>query len=139
MMSADRNTHPNGFDTPAPKTPVTLSDLKGGNNEQFVRVVEDTRAKCNSVLVTKGKDYSGEDDRYREFKDTANRLGLTEFQVLATYLNKHINSVFRAIKDNPTSPVLQAEHISEKIIDIHNYLYFLSGLLDIKEQENPNE
>lgn len=115
------------------KTKETNSSYN--NNEQFWNSVNGVRARCDDVLKVKGNDYSGNVDRYKEFKDTAERTGLTKYQVLAVYLNKHINSIFMAIRNNPYKPNLRAEHISEKIIDAHNYLYFLSAILESEEDE----
>lgn len=78
---------------------------------------------------TKGVDYAENDDRLANFKQIAAQTGITPFQVWAVYAGKHSDSIFKAIRRNPTLPVKKGEPLSENIKDVIAYHLLLLGLL----------
>lgn len=100
-------------------------------------VIEDLLKEAASTAYAKGKAYSGEDDSLANFKRNAERLGATKYQILAIYLNKHLDSIMNAIKENPEFPVDSTEGMRGRIIDAVNYLTILWSLIqeDIWEKE----
>ena len=84
---------------------------------------------CLNVLECKGKAYSGTEDILSNFKVTATRLGITKYQVWATYFDKHILSITNAIKVSPASPVELTEGMEGRITDVINYAVILQALL----------
>jgi hypothetical protein len=63
------------------------------------------------------------------FKRNAERLGLTPFQVLQVYMNKHFDSINSAIAAHPEMPSCASEPIAGRILDAINYLGLLQCLL----------
>lgn len=94
---------------------------------------QELMAKCLDVLKKKGTDYSGKMEAYKNFKDTAQRLGLTKYQVWLTFFDKHVNSIANSVKADPNSPHVESEPLEGRIIDVINYAIILGGML--KEDE----
>lgn len=86
--------------------------------------------RCLKTLESKGADYSGQEDSLANFKRNADRLGMTKYQVWAVYAAKHIDSVFNSIKRDPDQPQVESEPLSERIVDIINYMMILHALLE---------
>jgi len=84
---------------------------------------------CLHILESKGKAYSGADDAHANFKQTAGKIGNTEYQVWATYFGKHVDCIMRAIKANPSAPVDDTEGLRGRILDAVNYLAILVGMI----------
>lgn len=99
------------------------------------KVVEPTWADINKMFTTKGKDYSGDEDRLLNFKRVASRLNITPIQVLGVYLYKHLDAMDTWFRTGE----LAGEPIEDKIIDIHAYLMLLQGLnLEASTSKLPN-
>jgi len=86
-------------------------------------------AGCMALLTGKGKAYSGEEDANSNFKRNATLLGMTKYQVLAIYLNKHLDGINNAIKLNPEFPEDPTEGMKGRIMDAINYLAILHTLI----------
>jgi hypothetical protein len=89
---------------------------------------------CLRTLIGKGTAYSGEEDANSNFKRNASTLGMTKYQVLAVYMNKHFDGINNAIKQNPSFPDERTEGMAGRILDAINYLAILYTL--IKEDEH---
>ena len=90
--------------------------------------------ECLKTLVGKGNAYSGNIDANSNFKRNGERLGLTKYQILSVYMNKHLDGINNAIKANPEFPDEKTEGMKGRILDAINYLAILHTL--IKEDEN---
>lgn len=105
----------------------------------------DERQKLTSKLFEqamsmgdkKNKSYADRADTLANFKRIAERLGLTKYQVWATYCNKHIDSINNAIKDNPDLPTDASESMQGRIIDVIVYSAILYCLLYEDEGVEP--
>jgi hypothetical protein len=100
-------------------------------NDFQTKVVEPMWAEMQNIFVTKGKDYSGDDDRLANFKRVASRLNITPIQVAGVYLYKHLDAMdtwFRTGK-------LAGEPIEAKFVDIIAYILLLQGL-NLEQQQN---
>lgn len=86
-------------------------------------------AQCLLLLECKGKAYSGEEDANSNFKRNATLLGMTKYQILAVYMNKHLDSINNAIKYNPDMPDDATEGMKGRIQDAINYLAILHTLI----------
>jgi hypothetical protein len=91
----------------------------------FVTMCEEER----DLLMRKGIEYSGKEDRLANFKKLANDLGLNPKQVLFVYLTKHLDSIRSYIKNGK---VMSNESIEGRIADARNYLALLRGLIEEK-------
>lgn len=69
------------------------------------------------------------------FKNIANKLGMTAIQILSVYLLKHISSLFQFFK-KPNEKY--SEPIEGRIMDIINYLLLLCALIKTTPQPNDN-
>lgn len=92
-------------------------------------VTNEILGKCIAVIAAKGRDYSGESDSLANFKRNAERIGLTKYQIWATYFNKHIDAVNNSIKAAPEFPQVESEPIEERVVDIINYALILAALI----------
>lgn len=103
-------------------------------NEQALEPLFD---ECRNLLNTKGKDYSGNNDRFLNFKHNGTRLGMEKYQIWAVYFAKHIDAIFNAIKDNPYEPKTNSEAIETRVQDAICYLALFYGMMleDRKDAE----
>ena len=97
-------------------------------NKQQLEFARQLFDDCLQILESKGKAYSGDDDAHANFKETADKIGNTPYQVWATYFGKHVDCIMRAIKANPDAPVDDTEGLRGRIIDAVNYLAILGGM-----------
>lgn len=105
--------------------------------EEFEVVVKDTMDAINQLLLIKGGEYAGSDDRLANFKRGELRTGAHPFQVLWIYLSKHIDSVETYIKDIATGKTrTRSEPIEGRLDDIINYCILMKALIKEKETEN---
>lgn len=100
------------------------------------KLVEATVKKIKQIFNTKGKDYADSEDVLANFKEEAERLGLTPFQVLMIYKNKHERSINSAVKRNPRRPQRLGEPLDESVIDSIVYnLLLLCMMAEAKKDE----
>lgn len=98
-------------------------------NEYFNKIM----AECKQLLIDKGGAYAGKEDALANFKQNAARIGLTPFQILNVYRNKHNDAIDNAIKDHPDHPKDVSESFRSRCMDAINYNFLLLCLL--KETE----
>lgn len=101
-------------------------------NEKFQEAVCDEVRTCLELLLTKGKEYSGdrpEDDRLVNFKLAAGLARCTEKQALFGMLCKHLASLSEMIMTNGD---YSEARWKEKITDSINYLLILYAM--VKEE-----
>lgn len=104
-------------------------------NEDFKKVVEDQLDYCKSLLVTKGKEYTPQneepcyafapDDRLKHFKKAGILMGISPKAALLGMLSKHLVSV----SDMCMSGDYTEEKWTEKITDSINYMLLLKALV----------
>lgn len=109
--------------------------------EERNRIADELFYECREILDTKGIAYSGPEDVNDNFKRNAKLLGTSKYQILAIYLNKHLDGIMNAIKANPHNPVEETEGMKGRIIDSINYLTILQAMLKEDEQweEHPEQ
>jgi hypothetical protein len=95
----------------------------------FIQPIADAEKKRREILDSKGAAYAGHEDVFNNFKRNAERIGASKYQVLLIYLNKHMDAIINAIKDNPDNPVDKTEGMMGRIDDAKNYLDLLRGML----------
>lgn len=101
-------------------------------NNDFYIMLKKMVAEEETVMVSKGKEYTiGSDDKLKNFKDVAQRLGLHPMQVWSVYFHKHIASIDNYIKDGIEA---SNEGIEGRIMDARNYLALLAGLVSEHKQ-----
>lgn len=92
-------------------------------------VIDELLQEASEIAFAKGKAYSGNTDSLDNFKRNAKILGLSKYQVLAIYMNKHLDSILNAIKESPEFPVDSTEGMKGRIQDAINYLSILWCLI----------
>jgi hypothetical protein len=106
------------------------------NNDQFVEFVDQLVKDELVLLASKGIEYSGKHDRFRNFKRIAAELDTTPEQVCYVYLRKHIDSILTYInRSSSGEPIVQSEPIIGRINDARNYLALLAGMIQEKDND----
>lgn len=100
------------------------------NNTQFMRLMEATFTRLKDLTNTKGREYSGDEDRCRNFKQEGEELGLHPAAILGVYMAKHYSAVKTHIKDLQKGIERDmSEPIEGRIDDMILYLILLKALL----------
>jgi len=93
---------------------------------------------------TKGREYSGLDDRLRNFRRLSEDLGVPKETVLAVYAKKHWDGIMTFIKDSRTQDVTSidyrknlSEPIEGRINDLLTYLILLKCMLVESYEHTP--
>lgn len=100
--------------------------------EDYRKLREELIKDAFKVSNAKGQDYTQKsDDALKNFKSVGVNLGLTPYQTLGVYMQKHQEAISSFIKHGGQ---LESEPIKERIIDNINYLCLLYGLIKENEQ-----
>jgi hypothetical protein len=106
--------------------------------------VEQTRKlfdECLAIMDKKGAEYSGQEDKFANFKREAKKLGVSPFLIWQVYECKHgdaIDSfVKRLIAGEKVTRIEESlsEPIAGRIQDRINYLTILKGMIDEARNE----
>ena len=97
--------------------------MKRENFEMFID--KEMIPLCLRILKVKGKSYSGDEDAFKNFKETAKEAGITVEESWLTQYLKHYNAIRSFLNDEYTD----SEPIKLRIADAINYLLMLSGIL----------
>lgn len=100
-------------------------------NERFEEIVVEQLAKCQDLMLVKGKEYSLEPDRLAVFKRAAALQSETMKQALCGMLAKHIISIYDMCM---TDGLFSEARWNEKITDAINYMLLLKAA--IKEEQD---
>lgn len=107
------------------------------NQKDFEEVFNHTVKECEKLLILKGREYAGSDDRLANFKRGAARVGATPMQVLNIYLSKHLDSIETFIRDDAKGVTKElSEPITGRIDDAINYLFLLKAMV-VELQRQP--
>ena len=105
--------------------------------DEFDAFWEQMTGQEGQLLDQKGKEYSGTEDRFRNFKRLSAELGISAEKVTWIYLKKHLDSILSFINhiEEPHYVSSLSEPIMTRCQDARNYLALLAGM--IHEKENP--
>ena len=105
------------------------------NQVEFTELFNETIDRITSLLVVKGGEYAGSDDRLANFKRGAALTGCTPAQCLFIYMSKHYDAVATYIRDEAAGVTrTRSEPIEGRVDDLINYGILLKALL--KETES---
>jgi hypothetical protein len=110
----------------------------GGNMkpDDFVLLIDETFRNLHNLSKTKGREYSGVNDRFANFKEIAKDLIITPEQALWVYFYKRFCSIRTHIHDIAVNnPRVLSEPIEGRIDDAILYLLLLKGLLRDRDFE----
>jgi hypothetical protein len=101
------------------------------NTKDFETFREELLKECAGLIVTKGADYSGLNDRLRNFKEDGKELGLTPLMFWAVYLRKHLAAIWTYVRQGQVA----SEPIRSRFVDAINYLILGAALVDEEERD----
>ena len=87
----------------------------------------------HELLIKKGQEYSGKENRFRNFESIGEELSLDPKQVLWVYLHKHMDGIRSYLRGEYTG----IEPIRGRIADARNYLVLLAGMIQEEEDNKP--
>jgi hypothetical protein len=102
--------------------------------EQFFR-------DCMAIMNGKGLEYSGNEDKFANFKKLAAKYNVPVEEIWGVYFTKHIDSIDSFIRKRREGKGVTeiesglSEPISGRIADAINYLFILKGMID-EQREN---
>ncbi|MGC8495081.1 MAG: hypothetical protein ACP5SH_25465 [Syntrophobacteraceae bacterium] len=98
----------------------------------FNSIVRGEMSRSLDTLSAKADEYVNGEDRLSNFKQAAVLQSCTPVQALGGMMAKHVVALFDFIARDEPDP----ERWTEKIGDIHNYLYLLTAILAEKGAES---
>lgn len=100
------------------------------DQKTFDALVEETISSIKGLLLVKGGEYAGSDDRLANFKRGASLVGVSPLQCLFIYLSKHYDAFATYVRDaaaGTTRP--RSEGIEGRLDDLINYCILAKGLV----------
>lgn len=105
------------------------------DGKQFDKLVNDTVAEIQRLLVTKGGEYAGSADRLANFKRGAAHTGITPLQVAFVYASKHYDAIATYVRDQASGTErTRSESIHGRLDDLMNYCLLMKGLVQEAEE-----
>lgn len=99
------------------------------NNEDFERLVDQTIVDLKQLLLVKGGEYAGSEDRLANFKRGAQLTGTTPLQVAFIYASKHYDAVATFVRDEASKTERpRSETIVGRLDDLMNYCLLMKAL-----------
>jgi hypothetical protein len=100
------------------------------NNTDFNKLVEETISETARLLLIKGGEYAGSEDRLANFKRGGQLAGVTSLQTAFIYASKHYDALATFIRDNAGGKVRpRSEPIEGRLDDLINYCILIKGLV----------
>ncbi|MEM4346045.1 MAG: hypothetical protein QXI02_04035 [Candidatus Caldarchaeum sp.] len=105
------------------------------NRERSLEIVRSVFGSAISTMKIKGLTYASDEDVLSNFKRTAEKLGLSSFQTLLVYMDKHLEALYGAVRKNPLSPSCEDGELKDKIKDVIVYCALFLCLLEETDAE----
>lgn len=105
------------------------------NGENFYNLVVQIQDRITNTLISKGNEYSNEENKLHNFDKAAKMSNQTREEALMGFLLKHQVSI-DDIVNNLENKLPSVEILEEKITDILNYYILLEAC--IKDRMNKN-
>lgn len=99
--------------------------------DEFSDIINDQLEKCQSLLVSKGREYAGAEDMLHNFRVAAELQGVNMRRALGGFMGKHTVSIYDMIQSPNDFSLPKWE---EKITDHINYLLILAAV--VAEERN---
>lgn len=100
------------------------------DQSQFEKMVDSTLQECRNLLITKGMEYAGKEDRLANFKRGAQLTGCTPLQVGMIYLSKHYDALATYVSDAAAKQGRTCtEPVTGRIDDLINYCLLMKALI----------
>jgi hypothetical protein len=96
----------------------------------FTELVQETLQEMRELLVVKGGEYAGPEDRLANFKRGAALTGCTPLQVAFIYASKHYDAIATFVRDDAAGTErIRSESIEGRLNDLMNYCLLMKGLV----------
>lgn len=108
------------------------------NQKEFDILVQSTVKSTADLLVSKGREYSGTEDRLSNFKRGANLTGATPLQVAFIYASKHYDSISTYVRETAADRGLVpnlSEPIESRFDDLINYMILMKAIVVERSRE----
>ena len=103
------------------------------DQETFDKVVNQAISRSITLLNKKGKEYTSDDDRLRQFKKTAIMESKLPTETLFTMADKHISSIADMVNHPRDFTIV---YWQSKVDDLRNYTFLLDALIvEMSEEE----
>lgn len=100
------------------------------NQAEFDRFVQETIESTAKLLVLKGGEYAGSDDRLANFKRGAELTGVTPLQCAFIYASKHYDAIATFVRDQAAGTNRpRSESIEGRFDDLINYCILMKALV----------
>jgi hypothetical protein len=100
------------------------------NADDFNLLVQETYTESAKLLINKGGEYAGSEDRLANFKRGAALTGATPLQVALIYLAKHYDAIATFVRDDASAVErVRSEPIEGRLDDLMNYCILMKALL----------
>lgn len=100
------------------------------NQVQFDSFVTETVDATAKLLVLKGGEYAGSDDRLANFKRGAGLTGVTPLQCAFIYASKHYDAIATFVRDQAAGTDRpRSESIEGRFDDLINYCILMKALV----------
>ena len=95
--------------------------------KDFIKWAESVQEEENRIMLTKGEEYTvSDEDKFKNFKSIAERMGCKPEEVAMVYLLKHMDSIRNYVLSGVEA---SDEPIMGRIMDARNYLLLLGGII----------
>lgn len=102
---------------------------------EFDMVVKKTLEDIHSLLVVKGGEYAGSEDRLANFKRGAGLTGVKPLTVLFIYLAKHYDAISSYVRNMQTGKEQKlSEPIEGRLDDLINYCILAKAIIQETRQ-----
>lgn len=100
------------------------------NNDTFNLLVQETYTESAKLLINKGDEYAGSEDRLANFKRGAVLTGASPLQVALIYLAKHYDAIATFVRDEAAGVErTRSEPIEGRLDDLLNYCILMKALV----------
>ena len=100
-------------------------------NKQRELIINEILKRAYDLRQTKGQEYASDEDVNAMFKRNRD-LGISDLQCVGVFLDKHYQAIRNYIK---TKRVL-SESITERIVDMVNYLLILNSIIEENQEKS---
>lgn len=100
------------------------------HQEEFSKLFQETVKAMDMLLINKGAEYSGTEDRLANFKRGATLTGTKPLTCLFIYMSKHYDSIATYVrKKQRDEPYQLTESIEGRLDDLMNYCLLAKALI----------
>lgn len=101
--------------------------------EEVIEILKKTTKKLESILDSKGKDYSGKEDTFKNFKLSADLLNIPVESVIISRMGDKLSRMASLVKNGEVN--VKEEAITDTIDDLVGYCILLKTYIKKKDMQ----